>query len=41
MNRVDNTALLPTPAQAESTIRMPLGLMGFERVKEYLSLIHI
>ena len=38
MNRVDNTALLPTPAQAESTIRMPFGLMGFERVKEYLLL---
>ena len=38
MNRVETTAPQPTPAQAESTIRMPMGLMGFERIKEYLLL---
>jgi flagellar assembly factor FliW len=38
MNRVENTAPLPTSAQAECAIRMPLGLLGFENIKEYLLL---
>jgi flagellar assembly factor FliW len=35
MNRAENTTPLPLPAQAESTIRLPMGLLGFERIKEY------
>jgi len=38
MNSVENIALAPTPAQAESTIRIPMGLLGFERIKEYVLL---
>ena len=38
MNRVEETAPPPPAAQAESTVRMPLGLLGFEHVKEYLLL---
>ena len=38
MNRVENVASVPSPAQAENTIRMPMGLLGFERIKEYLLL---
>ena len=36
MNRVETTTATPAPAEAKSTIRMPMGLLGFERIKEYL-----
>jgi flagellar assembly factor FliW len=35
MNLVENTAPLPPPRQTESTVRMPMGLLGFEAIKEY------
>jgi flagellar assembly factor FliW len=38
MNLVENTAPLPPLAQAENTLRMPMGLLGFEGIKEYLLL---
>jgi flagellar assembly factor FliW len=38
MNRVEETAAPPPAARAENTVRMPLGLLGFEHVKEYLLL---
>lgn len=38
MNRVETSASQTAPASAESLVRMPLGLLGFERIKEYLLL---
>ena len=38
MNPVENIASEPSSAQAENTISMPMGLLGFERIKEYLLL---
>ena len=38
MNLVENIASEPSPVQAENTISMPMGLLGFERIKEYLLL---
>lgn len=38
MNRVETIAPLPAPAPAANTLRMPLGLLGFERIKEYFLL---
>jgi flagellar assembly factor FliW len=38
MNRAENIAPQPLAARAENTIRMPMGLLGFERIKAYLLL---
>ena len=38
MNLVENIASEPSPVQAENTISMPMGLLGFERIKEYILL---
>ncbi len=38
MNRVETTDSPAPPATAENTIRMPMGLLGFERIKEYFLL---
>jgi flagellar assembly factor FliW len=38
MNCVDTTAATPAPPPGPSTIHMPMGLLGFERIKEFFLL---
>ena len=38
MNRVENIAVMPVPPPPPNTVRLPMGLLGFEHIKEYFLL---